>query len=179
MEVTMNALKEEMYEFEEQPDELDIENFQPEMEIPDVHWAKDIERIENPILREREIEAANKLIEAERELYTALESGELSQFDAEIELESLRSQKAAASTRAGLASVGLTYDHLIDVADEYDRLTTGDYQTVDLVDQVKRRVYELGPENAQQRANKMLEEGSLSRESYDLITRQVRLSSLK
>ena len=59
----MNALKEEMYEFEEQPDELDIENFQPEMEIPDVHWAKDIIRIENPILIETEIQDAKKLNE--------------------------------------------------------------------------------------------------------------------
>ena len=38
----MNALKEEMYDFEEQPDETDIENLQLENEIPDVHWAKDI-----------------------------------------------------------------------------------------------------------------------------------------
>jgi hypothetical protein len=30
------------------------------MEIPDVHWTKDIVLIENPILREREIEAVKK-----------------------------------------------------------------------------------------------------------------------
>ena len=175
----MNALKDEMYEFEEQPDEADIENLQPEMEIPDVHWAKDIRRIENPILREREIEAAKKLFEKEQELNARIESEELSPFDAEIEFESLRQQKAAASTRSGLASVGLTYDHLVDVAEDYDRLTTGDYRTVDLADQVKRKVYELGPENAQKLADEMLEEGRLSRKNYDFITRKVRLSSLK
>ena len=175
----MNALKEEMHEFEQQPDEADIENLQPEMEIPDVYWAKDIRRIENPILREREIEAAKKIVEKEEEINTRIESGELSPFDAEIEFESLRSKKAAASTRSGLTSVGLTYDHLVDVAEDYDRLTPGDYQTVDLADQVKRKVYELGPENAQQLADKMLEEGTLSQENYDFITRQVRLSSLK
>jgi len=175
----VNALKEEMYEFEEQPSEADLQNPQLEMEIPDVHWAKDIAQIENPILREREIEAAKKLVEKEEELNARIESRELSQFDAETEFESLRSQKAAASTRSLFASVGLTYDHLIDVAEDYDRLTLGDYQTVELADQVKRKVYELGPENAQQRADKMLEEGRLSRENYDFISRQVRLSSLK
>ena len=45
----MNALKYEMCEFEEQPEEADIENVQLENEIPDVYWAKDIERIENQI----------------------------------------------------------------------------------------------------------------------------------
>ena len=175
----MNALKYEMYEFEEQPEEADIENFQLENEIPDVYWAKDIERIENQILREREIEAAKKLVEKEDELRARIESGELSQFKADCELESLRRQKAAASTRAGLASVGLTYDHFADVAEDYDRLTPGDYRTVELADQVKKEVHDLGPEDAQQRADKMLEEGRLSRQTYDFISRQVRLLSLK
>ena len=175
----MNALKDEMYEFEEQPDEADIENLQPEIEIPDVHWAKDIAQIENPILREREIKAAKKIIEKEDELNAMIESGELSPFNAEIEFESLRQQKAAASTRAGLASVGLTYDHFIDVADEYDRLTPGDYRTVELADQVKRKVCELGPQEAQELADQMLEEGRLSRKTYDFISRQARLLSLK
>jgi hypothetical protein len=179
MEDPMNAIKDEMYEFEQQPDEADIENFQSQIEIPDVHWAKDIAQIENPILREKEIEAAKKIVEKEEQINVRIASGELSPFDAEIEFESLRSQRAAASTRAGLASVGLTYDHLEDVAEDYDRLTPGDYQTVDLADQVKRKVYELGPENAQQLADEMLEEGTLSQENYDFITRQVRLSSLK
>jgi hypothetical protein len=40
--------------------------FQPKNEIPDVYWAKDIERIENQILREREIEAAKKMVKKRR-----------------------------------------------------------------------------------------------------------------
>ena len=56
----MNGLKVDMYEFEEQPDEADLQNPWLEMEIPDVHWTKDIVLIENPILREREIEAVKK-----------------------------------------------------------------------------------------------------------------------
>ena len=175
----MNAFKYEMYEFEEQPDEADIENLQPEIEIPDVHWAKDIAQIENPILREREIEAAKKIVEKEEEINARLESGELCQFDAEMEFGSLRNQRAAAATRAGLASVGLTYDHLIDVADEYDRLTLGDYKTVESADRLKRIICELGPQRAQELADQMLEEGRVSRENYDLISRQARLLSLK
>jgi hypothetical protein len=175
----MNALKYEMYDFEQQPDEADIENFQPEIEIPDVHWAKDIAQIENPVLREREIEAAKKIVEKEEEINARVESGELCQFDAEMEFESLRSQRAAASTRAGLASVGLTYDHFIDVAEDFDRLTLGHYKTVESADRLKRIICELGPQRAQELADKMLEEGRVSREDYDLITRQARLLSLK
>ena len=175
----MNALKEEMHEFEEQPDEADIENLQPEMEIPDVHWTKDIERIENPILREREIEAAKKIVEKEEEINTRIESGELSPFDAEIEFESLRSKKAAASTRSLFASVGLTYDHFGSVAEDNFRLSYGNYDYINLSDKVKKAVYDIGPENAQQLADEMLEEGTLSRENYDFISRQARLSSLK
>jgi len=44
------------------------------MEIPDVHWTKDIVPIENPIIREREIEAVKKLIENEYELTARIES---------------------------------------------------------------------------------------------------------
>ena len=175
----MNALKYEMYEFEEQPDETDIENLQLENEIPDVHWAKDIAQIENPILREREIEAAKKIVEKEEEINARVESGELCQFDAEMEFESLRSQKAAASTRSGLASVGLTYDHFIDVAEDFDHLTLGHYKTVESADRLKRIICELGPQRAQQLADRWMEERRLSRESYDLITRQARLLSLK
>ena len=175
----MNALKDEMHEFEEQPDETSIEHLQPEMEIPDVHWAKDIERIENPILREREIEAAKKLIEKEEELDARIESGELSPFDAEIEFESLRSKKAAASTRSLFASVGLTYDHFGSVAEDNFRLSYGNYDYINLSDKVKKAVYDLGPQRAQELADKKLEEGTLSRENYDFISRQVRLSSLK
>ena len=175
----MNALKEEMYDFEEQPDETDIENLQLENEIPDVHWAKDIAQIENPILREREIEAAKKIVEKEEEINVRVESGELSPFDAEIEFESLRSKKAAASTRSLFASVGLTYDHFGSVAEDNFRLSYGNYDYINLSDKVKKAVYDIGPENAQQLADEMLEEGTLSRENYDFISRQARLSSLK
>ena len=175
----MSASKDQMYEREQQPDEADIENLQPEIEIPDVYWAKDIAQIENPILREREIETAEKLIEKEKQLHTAVESGEISPFNAETEFDSLRRQKAAASTRAGLASVGLTYDHFADVAEDYSRLTPGDYPSVELADGVKKKVRELAPQDAQELADKMLEEGRLSRENYDFISRQARLSSLK
>jgi hypothetical protein len=175
----MNALKEEMYEFEEQPSEADLQNPQLEMEIPDVHWAKDIAQIENPILREREIEAAKKLVEKEDELNARIESGELCQFDAETEFSSLRSQKAAASTRSLFASVGLTYDHFGSVAEDNFRLSYGNYDYINLSDKVKKAVYDIGPENAQQLADEMLEEGTLSRENYDFISRQARLSSLK
>ena len=58
----MIGLKDHMHEFEEQLGEADLENPQLEMEIPDVHWAKDIVQIENLILKERKIGAAKKCL---------------------------------------------------------------------------------------------------------------------
>jgi hypothetical protein len=111
-------------------------------------------------------------------LNARIESGELSQFKAEREIESLRRPKAAASTRAGLASGGFIYDHVADVADGHDRLTLGDYGTVELADQVKRTVYDIGPENSQQLADEMLEEGRLSRKQPKDIPNVFNLSAL-
>ena len=50
-----------MHEFEKQSEKADLQNSQPEMEIPDVHRKKDIVQIQNPILREKEIKPAKKI----------------------------------------------------------------------------------------------------------------------
>ena len=175
----MSGYKNEMEPFDELPDERQIENLEFEIEIPDVYWAQDIRSIENPILKEREIEAAEKLCKKEKHLHARIESGELYGFKAEAELDSLRVQKSKAATRAGLASVGLTYDHLIDVAEKAGWLTTGDDRVLNQAEQVEKAIDQLDPQSAQQFADKLLKEGKLDRQMYEYFLRQVRLSSLK
>jgi hypothetical protein len=41
----MTGWKDHMHEFEQQPEKTDLQNPQPKMEIPDVHWTKDIVQI--------------------------------------------------------------------------------------------------------------------------------------
>lgn len=160
-------------------DETQIENPELNMDIPDVDWAEDIRQIENPILREREIKAAKKLDQKEKAINAKVESGKLTPFQAECEFSDLRNEKSNASFRASLASIDLTWDHLFDVAEEYDLLTTGDYNTVKLADEVEKAIGRLGPDLAQEQADKMFEKGQLSKKTYDFISRKVRLLSLK
>ena len=175
----MERFRDDFLDYEEQPDETDIENPEFDLEIPDVYWEKDIAQIENPILRKREIELAKELQEKEMELNLRTESGEISSFQAETELNDLRAQMSQAATRAGLASVGLTHDHLVDVAEKYDWLTTGDDRILNLTDKVERTIELLGPERAKKLADEMMEEGKIGKKAYDYILRQVRISSLK
>jgi hypothetical protein len=44
--------------------------------------------------------------------------------------------------------IAITYDHLVDVAKEYDRLTTGDYRINDQADRVRKIVDDLCLETA-------------------------------
>lgn len=176
----MDNFEDDVFEWDEQPDEYDLEYPEYDVEeIPDVNWAEDIGNIENPILRERAIETAKKLVDKENELNAKIESGEMSTFQAECAFSDLRKEKAAASTRAGLASVGLTYDHLAEASEAYDILTTGDYKLIDLIGQVRKMAERIGPEKAQHLADEMLKKGKISEPAHEHISRQVRLSSLK
>ena len=147
-----------------------------EVEVPDVPWAENIRNIENPIIQEREIEAAEKLLEEKKELGREFDAGEIDQikYEAEIAYE-LGTKMARAATRTALESVGITYDHLSDISEDQDILATGDPKLFDLKDQVKEKITELGPEAAQELADRMLEEEKISEESHESISRQVRL----
>lgn len=164
---------------DELPDEAELKNIELNMDIPDVDWANEIRQIENPILREREIKAAKRLAQKEKALNAKVKSGKLTPFQAECEFSDLRNEKSNTSFRASLASIDLTWDHLFDVAEKYDLLTTGDYNTVELADEVEKAIGRLGPDLGQEQADKMFEKGQLSKKTYEFISRKVRLLSLK
>lgn len=148
-------------------------------EIPDVLWKEDIENIENPVLQEKEIEAAEKLLEKERELLAKAESGKIDQIEFEEEyFHKLGPQKSSAATRSGLESEGITWDHLGDLAEDYDIIVSGNTETMDKKVHVKEVIRELGPEASQELADRMYDEEELSEKTHESISRQVRLQKL-
>jgi hypothetical protein len=167
---------EDPLDFKEDLVDLEREENVVEDNIPDVWWADDIRSIENPVVREQEIEAAEKLLEEETELLRKYEEGQIDEptFDHKYQHE-LRPKMRRAATKSCLESVGLGWDHLGDISEDYDFLTTGDTKMLDLKDRLKERIRELGPEEAQELADKMLEEGEIGKEAHETISRQVRL----
>jgi hypothetical protein len=144
--------------------------------IPDVWWADDIRKIENPVLREQETEAARKLLEAEEKLIKRADSGEIDSatFEAEY-FHKLLPKKSKAATRAGIESTGLSWDHLGDLAEDNRFLAKGDTELLDQKDRLKEMIEKLGPDASQELADEMLEDGRISEEAHETISRQVRL----
>ena len=148
-----------------------------EMDIPDVWWAESIKDIENPQIRQKEIKAAEKILEKQKTLDEKLESGEFSQSRYDHEnLVKLGRQKANFSARCDFESDGLTYDHL---GDHYDLLLAevgGEPKAAKMKDQLKESIDRLGPEASKDLADQMLEDGKISKNTHDTISRQVRLN---
>jgi hypothetical protein len=156
--------------------DLEREKNLVEDDIPDVWWADDIRNITNPVLREREIEAAQKLLEEEKELLRKYEAGEMDEptFVAKYQYE-LSSKMSRAATRSGLASINLTWDHLADLAEDSGFLAAGDTELLDQKDRLKEMIEKLGPDASQELADEMLEDGRISEAAHEIISRQVRL----
>jgi hypothetical protein len=170
---------EEFGEFDEIPDEYPeeisdeyLKEQDPElidhieMDIPDVWWTQSIKEIENPEIREKEIEAAKKILEKEKNLEEKLESGEFSQsrFDHE-NLVVLGREKAKFSTRCDFESVDLTYDHLGDLSEDWEILTSGDIELAEKKESLKKMIELRGPEASQELADDMLAEGKIIKPS--------------
>ena len=163
------------------PDELieqKVEDLiEPEqMDIPDVHWARDIERIQNPRLRQREIGAAEKILDKEKEINEKYERGEMTDYQFwEATQFGLRREKVQASTRSSLASVNLTYDDLGDLSEDWGHVVNRDLESMDRKERLIKTIDSIGPENAKELADEMHKEGKLSDNTHQSILRQVRL----
>ena len=152
------------------------EMMEEEMEIPEVEWAEDIRGIEDQEVREKEIEIVEHIEEREKELKDKVDSGEISKSEYLDKYESgIRRQKRKATTRCGLESVGISYDDLGDVSEDYDILISGNSEIADRKERVKKVIDTLGEDDAEKLADKMLEEEKLSQRGHESIMRQVRL----
>ena len=184
---------EEFGEFDEIPDEYPeeisdeyLKEQDPElidhieMDIPDVWWTESIKEIENPEIREKEIEAAKKILEKEKNLEEKLESGEFSQsrFDHE-NLVVLGREKAKFSTRCDLESIDLSYDKIINAADEFGLITAeaaGNPKPARMKELLTESIDIIGPDASQELADRRLEEEKMSDDTHETISRQVRLN---
>jgi len=153
------------------------ETIPEDLEIPDVEWADEIEQIDNPKIKEREIEAAEKILDKEENLEKKLEDGDIDENQYLNEYEfGIQNSKRKATTRTGLESVDITYDDLGDITEDMDILISGTPEIADMKEQLKSTIDSIGSEAAQELADDMLEEGRLSKSTHDTITRQVRLN---
>ena len=160
---------------EHDPEIIDLK----EMDIPDVWWAESIKDIENPQIRHKEIEAAEKIFEEQKALDEKLESGEISKSRYDHEnLVILGRERAKFSTRCDLESVGLTYDHLGDLSEDWEILTSRDLELAEKKESLKKMIELRGLEASQELADDILAEGKISKDTHDSISRQVRKARL-
>ena len=144
--------------------------------IPDVWWADDIRKIQSRILREKEIEIAQELLEEQKAVLEKHESGEIDDATLQNELNNKIGPKMRkAATSSGLESIGLSWDHLGDLAEDNRFLAKGDTALLDQKDHLKEMIEKIGPDVSQELADEMLEDGRISKEAHETISRQVRL----
>jgi len=171
-------------EFDEQPDEYSEQEAQKlekarSMEAPDVAWKEDIEKIENPDIKKKEIEIAEKFNKKWLAVEEKVDSGEISEVDYFGELICKRwPEERKHATRCGLESEGITYDDLGDVAEDLDFLIAdagGNPKPAQMKNELKQMIARSGPQACQQLADDMLEDDKISQETHDSILRQLRL----
>lgn len=142
-------------------------------ELPDLPGIESIVRIEDPERRDKRIEEAKMLKEEERKLGEEYESGRIDQATYEGKLFGKYLHKEAQfEAKCDLESVGITYGKLNQLSGQYQAITTGDPDRIDLNDRLDKFV-ENNPEHAQEEADKMFEEGRLSKKNYDTISEKV------
>lgn len=148
-------------------------------DIPDVHWKKDIEEIDDDYLRDMHIETAQQIFDKEKDINDQYERGKIDDFEWEIQQAELIKESAQASTRAGLASVGLTPDHLGDISEDNDFVQTGNLDMIEKKERLQETIDRIGPDAAQDLADRMLDEEKIGKDAHDMISRQTRLHRLK
>lgn len=147
-----------------------------ELEIPDVPWKEDIEKIPDHDLQLEEIRKAEKLENEAKALKERRDRGEISagKYDV-IYQDIIRPKMRKATTRCGLASVGLTYDDLGDLSEDTELLATGDLKMPKLKDKLKDTIEDIGPDAAEDLAKRMHDEDAIGDDAYDSISRQIRI----
>ena len=150
-----------------------IDEIQTRKEI----WAEDLRDIEDPELQEKEIEAAEKMIEKRQALEKKLDSGEITkdQFDDEIDGK-IRRKETRASTRFSLASVGITWDDVGDAMDELADIRTGDPEVLEEKKKLKKYINLAGEEASQEIIDRALEDEKIDEDMHESLSRYIRLN---
>jgi len=144
----------------------DYEDFPEEIVIPD--WMsedcrKEIADIPDPEIRKDQIEREEKLHREREELTRKSNSGEIDDFNHLIESQALARKETRLDTLRGLRSVGLGYDQLGELSEEWDIMVKADPDLIDANDRVNDLV-KTDPASAQKIDDRMLQEGRLPEE---------------
>ena len=173
-------LEEEWEQLEDIPEVYPEEELLTEIEVPDVWWAEDIKNIDDPEIREEEIRTAEEILEKEEAVTRQLESGEITDEEHWNKcLFELLDEERRAATRCGLESVGLSYDHLGDLSEDrefYEVQASGGPDLLGQKERIRQAIDDLGPEAAQELADRLRDEGELGETAHALVSRQVRLN---
>jgi hypothetical protein len=156
----------------ENPEHLD-ENFLDVADLPPIEGAEYIAKIEDPEVREREVEAAGRIYKKRQDLERKLDSGEISQgaYEHERHLHGIKTNRAI--TRWELAAQGVTYDKIGDTMEDWNHIPDENLDLGKYRSRIKETAEEIGPESAQEVAERRRRAGKLSKDGYDIIMRQV------
>ena len=114
-------------------------------------------------------------MEKENVLDEKLESGEISKsrYDHE-KLAVLGKEQARFSARCDLESEGITYEDLGAVSERLGLIAKGDDRMLDKLDRLDVVIDRIGPEAAQDIADRRLKEGELSKKMHGIISDHVK-----
>ena len=169
-----DEMSEEAEEYSEEDAEELGDEWRREMEMSGVSWARDIEKIDDPGARKREIEAAKDIMEMEEDLNDRLSSGEISEqgYEREYKEEVMR-DKIHAITRSFLEKKGIPAENLGGIFDGWDdphRPLSRRDLTASELDKVTEAI---GPEGIKELNDRMFAEGNISEETHEKISERI------
>lgn len=173
----MENWNEDPEEFVDIPDE-NLEDIadeylsEKEPDIPDVSWKEDIENIPDHVIREREIERAEDIVNREKGLDEKFKSGKITGYQYWAEYDTgIQEEKIEAITRCSLESIGLTEERFgREITDKVGDRMSDQIDRLDTHDRIDKMIEFLGPEEAQNLAEDLYRGGRLPKKTYDIFS---------
>lgn len=128
------------------------------------HELVDISEVEEMVNR-KEKELKEKYAEIDRQL----EGGEIDSFSSELKREQVLAKEARIRHRLGLLSVGLSYEAIGDLSDEWTHVIRDAYDSEgrELRKDIREKMKNLSPYQKKKLLDNLLEDGEVSDEDYN------------
>ena len=159
-------------EYVDDPEEME-EILTQELRDRGIWWGDSIARIKDPERQQELIEKAEKLLEEREELLRKSESGEIDDYGFWARNWDLRQKISKEAFKAHLESVFPAPGELGELSEEYDNMTTGDPEWIEINDRLNAFI-KRDPDYAQEEADRQFEQGEIGQEAYDLISEKVK-----
>jgi len=124
----------------------------------------DVSEVENMVLEEEQ-----KLIAEYKEIDRQLADGEIDSFSAELKREQVLAKEVKIRHRLGLLSVGLTYDDLGHLSDDWSHIVSDacDEESREVRKDIRQKMKSLSPSERRKRLDDLLEEGEIDASEYN------------